>query len=113
MTNKDTGWTGGQRAFGTFAPGLVHHTDKVLFDEVWERPELSKRDRSLITVAALLAGGNIDQLNFHLPYARDNGVTEQELIEAITHLAFYTGWPKAMSAMTIAKQVFTPNQGDK
>jgi 4-carboxymuconolactone decarboxylase len=86
-------WTGGQQAFGDFAPGLVHYTDDVLFDEVWERPELSKRDRSLATVSALIATGNTDQLTFHLRYARDNGVTEDELVEAITHLAFYTGWP--------------------
>ena len=104
--NAATGWTGGQKAFGDFAPGLVHYTDKILFNEVWERPELSKRDRSLATVSALIAMGNSDQLNFHLPFARDNGVTEQELIETITHLAFYTGWPKAMSAMTVAKNVF-------
>lgn len=78
----------------------------MLFDEVWERPELSKRDRSLITVAALLAGGNVDQLRFHLPFAVQNGVTQEELVEALTHLAFYTGWPKAMSAMTIAKELF-------
>ncbi|AHK31664.1 carboxymuconolactone decarboxylase family protein [Rhodococcus opacus] len=71
---------------------------------------LSKRDRSLATVSALLAMGNIDQLNFHLPFARDNGVTEQELIETITHLAFYTGWPKAMSAMTVAKNAFTTEE---
>lgn len=102
------GWTGGQRAFGDFAPGLVHYTDRVLFDEVWERPELSKRDRSLVTVAALLAGGNTEQLNFHLDFARKNGLTKQELIEAITHLAFYAGWPKAMSAMAVAKKVFAP-----
>jgi 4-carboxymuconolactone decarboxylase len=88
----------------------LYYTDEVLFDEVWERPELSKRDRSLATVSALIAMGNVDQLNFHLPFARDNGVTEQELIEAITHLAFYTGWPKAMSAMTVAKNVFAPKQ---
>lgn len=107
MTDETTGWTGGQRAFGDFAPGLVHYTDRVLFDEVWERPELSKRDRSLITVAALLAGGNTEQLNFHLDFAKKNGATEQELIEAITHLAFYAGWPKAMSAMAVAKKLFT------
>ncbi|MEU1983161.1 carboxymuconolactone decarboxylase family protein [Nocardia sp. NPDC019395] len=101
-----TGWTGGQRAFGDFAPGLAHYTDKVLFDEVWEREGLSKRDRSLITVAALTAMGKTDQLTFHLDYARTNGVTETELKEAITHLAFYTGWPNGMSAMTVAKQVF-------
>lgn len=101
-----TGWTGGQQAFGDFAPGLVHYTDRVLFDEVWERPGLSKRDRSLATVSALVAAGQTDQLNFHLAFARDNGVTEQELVETITHLAFYTGWPRAMAAMTVAKTVF-------
>lgn len=101
-----TGWTGGQRAFGDFAPGLAHYTDKVLFDEVWEREGLTKRDRSLITVAALTAMGKADQLTFHLDYARQNGVTDTELKEAITHLAFYTGWPNGMSAMTVAKQVF-------
>ncbi|WP_348788886.1 carboxymuconolactone decarboxylase family protein [Leifsonia sp. NPDC080035] len=106
MTDKTTGWTGGQRAFGDFAPELVHYTDEVLFDEVWERPQLCKRDRSLITVAALLASGNTEQLSFHLAFAKQNGVTEQELIEAITHLAFYAGWPKAMSAMTVAKNLF-------
>jgi 4-carboxymuconolactone decarboxylase len=106
MTDETAGWTGGQRAFGDFAPGLVHYTDRVLFDEVWERPQLAKRDRSLLTVAALLAGGSTEQLNFHLAFAKQNGATEEELIEAITHLAFYAGWPKAMSAMTVAKSVF-------
>lgn len=100
-----TGWTGGQQAFGDFAPGLVHYTDQVLFDEVWERPGLSKRDRSLATVSALITAGQTEQLNFHLAFARDNGVTEQELVETITHLAFYTGWPRAMAAMTVAKTV--------
>jgi 4-carboxymuconolactone decarboxylase len=89
-----------------FAPALVGYTNEVLFGEVWERPELSPRDRSLITVASLVAGGNTEQLTFHLEYARKNGLTEEELIEAITHLAFYAGWPKAMSAMTVAKSVF-------
>ena len=106
VDSEKTGWAGGKKAFGDFAPGLVHYTDQVLFDEVWERPDLSKRDRSLATVAALIAMGNIDQLNFHLPFARDNEVTQQELIGTITHLAFYTGWPKAMSAMAVAKNVF-------
>jgi 4-carboxymuconolactone decarboxylase len=95
--------------FGDFAPALVDLTDTVLFGQVWERPELSPRDRSLITVAALLTGGNTEQLTFHLTYAKQNGLTEAELIEAITHLAFYAGWPKAMSAMTVAKQVFRGN----
>ncbi|MGW0248409.1 carboxymuconolactone decarboxylase family protein [Nocardia goodfellowii] len=107
MTQEhSSGWTGGQRAFGDFAPALAHYTDKVLFDEVWERDGLSKRDRSLITVAALTAMGKTDQLTFHLDYARRNGLTETELKEAITQLAFYTGWPNGMSAMTVAQQVF-------
>ena len=70
MSKESTGWTGGQRAFGDFRARLVHYTDRVLFDEVWERPGLFKRDRSLITVAALLAGGYTEQLNFHLEFAR-------------------------------------------
>lgn len=98
--------SGAEKMFGGFAPGLVRFTDDVLFGEVWKRPQLSPRDRSLITVAALTAGGNVEQLTFHLQYAKDNGATEEELIEAITHLAFYAGWPKAFSAMAVAKQVF-------
>ena len=94
------------RMLGDFAPALVGFTDDVLFGQVWERKELSPRDRSLVTVASLLTSGSTDQLVFHLGLAKQNGVTEQELIEAITHLAFYAGWPKAMSAMAVAKQVF-------
>lgn len=101
-----TGWTGGQRAVGDIAPALAHYTDKILFDEVWARPELSPRDRSLATVSALVALGATDQLSFHLRYARDNGVTEEELIEVITHLAFYTGWPRAMAAIGTARTAF-------
>ncbi len=98
--------SGAEKMFGDFAPGLVRFTDDVLFGEVWKRPQLSPRERSLITVAALTAGGDAEQLTFHLRFAKDNGATEQELIEAITHLAFYAGWPKAFSAMSIARQVF-------
>jgi 4-carboxymuconolactone decarboxylase len=101
--------SGAQKMFGDFAPALVHFTDDVLFGEAWKRPQLSQRDRSLITVAALTVGGNAEQLTFHLQDAKDNGTTEQELIEAITHLAFYAGWPKAMSAMAVAKHVFRPS----
>ena len=89
-----------------FAPKLVEITEKVLFGDVWERPQLSKRDRSLITCAALVATGKTEQMNFHFPRAIENGVTEEELIELITHLAFYTGWPSAMSAATRAKELF-------
>jgi 4-carboxymuconolactone decarboxylase len=97
---------GGRRSIGGIAPKLAELTDDVLFDDVWNRTELAARDRSLITVAALVAGGDADQLRFHLGRARENGVTETELIEAITHLAFYAGWPKAMTAVAVAKQAF-------
>src|SRR5436309_958733 len=92
--------------FGDFAPALVGFTDDVLFGQVWSRPQLAAKERSLVTVAARTAGGNTEQLVYHLGFARENGGTEEELIEAITHLAFYAGWPKAMSAMAVAKQVF-------
>src|SRR6201995_4424441 len=98
MTEKTSGPSGAKKAFGDFAPAFVGFTDDVLFGQVWTRPELSPKERSLITVAALTAGGNTEQLTFHLGLARQNGVTETELIEALTHLAFYSGWPKAMSA---------------
>ena len=100
-----------KKTFGDFSPKLVQLTDDVLFGDLWERAELAKRDRSLITVAALIAGGNTEQLAFHLKRAKENGVTEAELVEAITHLAFYCGWPKAMSAITVAKDVFKPKEG--
>ena len=96
-----------QQLIGSFAPKLVELTDRVLFDDVWERKELSPRDRSLITVAALIALNRPDQLRFHLGTAVENGVQEQELIESITHLAFYAGWPAAMSAVMVAKEVFS------
>jgi 4-carboxymuconolactone decarboxylase len=101
--------SGAQQLFGDFAPALVELTDNVLFGQVWERPQLSPKERSLVTVAALTTGGNTGQLGYHLGLAKQNGATEQELIEAITHLAFYAGWPKAMSAMAVAKQVFRGN----
>ena len=99
--------SGAEKMCGGFAPKLVQMTDDVLFGDGWERAELSKRDRSLITVAALVALNRPDQLRFHLPNAVKNGVKEQELIEVITHLAFYSGWPNAMSAMAVAKDIFS------
>ena len=90
---------------GDFAPKLVQLTEDVLFRDVWERKELSKRDRSLITVAALVALNRPDQLRFHLVRAVENGIKKEELVEAITHLAFYAGWPSAMTAMTLAKEL--------
>ena len=90
-------------SLGDLAPKLVDLTEDVLFGDVWERPQLSKRDRSLITCAALIATGKTEQMDFHFPNAIKNGVTRDELIEAITHLAFYAGWPNAMSAVDRAK----------
>lgn len=87
-------------------PKLIDITEKVLFGDVWERPELSKRDRSLITCAALVALQRPEQLRFHLRRALDNGVTQTELSELITHLAFYSGWPTAMTAAFVAKEIF-------
>ena len=98
--------TPAQKMIGDFAPKLVALTDDVLFGDVWERTELSPRDRSLITVASLISGGNTEQLRGHLARAKQNGLTETELKEVIIHLAFYAGWPKAMSAITIAREVF-------
>lgn len=95
-----------QRLVGDFAPKLAELTDEVLFGDVWERKELSKRDRSLVTVAALIANGNTEQLTGHLKRARENGLSETELAEVIIHLAFYAGWPRAMSAIRVAREVF-------
>lgn len=95
-----------QAAMGDFAPKLAEVTDNVLYADIWERPELSKRDRSLVTVAALIAMNRPDQLRSHLRMARQNGVTQAELIEAITHLAFYSGWPNAVTAIGVAREVF-------
>ena len=90
-----------------FAPKMFELTDDVLFGDVWERPELSKRDRSLITVAALVALNRQEQLKFHFNRALENGLTEEELIEAATHLAFYAGWPCAISSLTTAKELWS------
>jgi 4-carboxymuconolactone decarboxylase len=95
-----------QKLVGDFAPKLAQLTDDVLFGDVWERAELSPRDRSLVTVAALIANGNTEQLTGHLSRAKQNGLSETELAEMIIHLAFYAGWPRAMSAVKIAREVF-------
>jgi 4-carboxymuconolactone decarboxylase len=95
-----------QKLVGDFAPKLAKLTDDVLFGDVWERAELSKRDRSLVTVAALIANGNTEQLPGHLSRARQNGLSETELAEVLIHLAFYAGWPRAMSAVGVAREVF-------
>jgi 4-carboxymuconolactone decarboxylase len=90
-------------------PKLAEISDQLIYGEVWERPGLSKRDRSLIVVAALLAMGRERQLEGHLARALQNGVTKGEISELITHLAFYAGWPAAMTAALIAKDVFAKN----
>jgi 4-carboxymuconolactone decarboxylase len=104
---QDEAASAAEKLPGDFAPKLVQLTEDVLFADVWERAELSKRDRSLITVAALVALNRPEQLRFHLGRAVENGVRAEELIEAITHLAFYSGWPNAMTAMNIAKELFS------
>ena len=95
-----------------FAPKLIDLTENVLFGDLWERPQLSKRDRSLITCAALIATGKTEQMTFHFPNAIRNGVTQEELVELITHLAFYAGWPSAMSAAARAKELLTNKEGE-
>ncbi len=95
-----------RKRFGDFAPKLVDLTDDVVYGDIWERPGLSKRDRSLVTISALVALNRPDQIRFHLQRARDNGVALDEIIETITHLAFYAGWPCAVTAISIAKELF-------
>ena len=113
MTDQPKQLGGGRKMFGNFAPKLDELTDDMLFEDVWNRPELPARDRSLVTVAVLTAGGDTDQRGFHLGRAIENGVTQDELIEAITHVTLYAGWPKGMSAMGVAKQLFTDNNEGK
>jgi len=98
-----------QQLMGDIAPKLADLTDSVLFGDVWARPQLSRRDRSLVTVSALIAMNRPDQLRSHLALARQNGLTEEELVEAITHLAFYAGWPNAVAAVGVARDVFKKN----
>jgi 4-carboxymuconolactone decarboxylase len=92
--------------FGAVAPGIVQYTTDVLFRDLWLRPDLAPRDRSLVTVSALIASGQVAQLSGHLNLGMDNGLTRAEAAESITHLAFYAGWPNAFSALPVAKDVF-------
>jgi 4-carboxymuconolactone decarboxylase len=94
------------KQFGSVAPGVVQYTTELLFRDLWLRPDLAPRDRSLVTVSALIASGQLAQLGSHLTRAMDNGLTQQEAAEALTQLAFYAGWPSVFSAMPIAKEVF-------
>ena len=97
--------TAARKAFGDVAPKLAEITDTVLFGDVWKRSELSPRDRSLVTVTALIALYRTNELPFHMKRALDNGVTKDEIVEIITHMAFYSGWPTANTATGVAKQV--------
>lgn len=111
VVSAGTGAAGGQptaaqKLLGDIAPKLAELTDRVLYEDVWARPQLSQRDRSLITVAALIAMNRPDQLRSHLARARANGLSQEELVEVITHLAFYSGWPNAVTAVGVAREVF-------
>jgi len=98
--------TGVEQQFGAVAPGVVQYTTDVLFRDLWLRPDLAPRDRSLVTVSALIASGQVAQIPYHLNRAMDNGLTQAQAAEVITHLAFYVGWPSVFSALPVAKDVF-------
>ena len=99
-----------QEMIGDIAPKLTELTENLLFGDIWERPGVSKRDRSLITVATLVALNRTEQLPYHLRRALENGIKKDEIIELITHLAFYSGWPTAMSAVFVARDVFREDE---
>ena len=96
--------------FGAVFPGIVQYTTDILFRDLWLRPGLAPRDRSLVTVTALIADGQVAQMPYHLNRAMDNGLTQEQAGEVITHLAFYVGWPNAFSAMPVAKDVIEKRQ---
>jgi 4-carboxymuconolactone decarboxylase len=95
-----------EEQFGKVAPGIVQYTTDILFRDLWQRPDLAPRDRSLVTVSALIASGQVAQITYHLNRAMDNGLTQAQAAEVLTHLAFYAGWPNAMSALPVAKEIF-------
>ena len=95
-----------EQQFGKVAPGIVQYTTDVLFCDLWLRPDLAPRDRSLVTVSALIASGQVAQITYHLNRAMDNGLTQEQAGEVVTHLAFYAGWPNAFSALPVVKDVF-------
>ena len=103
--------TAGRDRLGDFAPKFAELNDDILFGQVWSREqELAPRTRSLITNSALISGGNFEQLPAHLRIGRQNGITQAEIAEVITHLAFYVGWPKSWSAFNLAKQIYTDKE---
>lgn len=95
-----------EQQFGSVAPGIVRYTTDVLFRDLWVRPDLAPRDRSLVTVSALIASGQVAQVTYHLNRAMDNGLTKEQAGEVVTHLAFYAGWPNSFSALPVIKDVF-------
>jgi len=95
-----------EQQFGSIAQGIVQYTTDVLFRDLWLRPDLAPRDRSLVTVSALIASGQVAQIAYHLNRAMDNGLTQTQAAEMVTHLAFYAGWPNAFSALPVLKDVF-------
>lgn len=100
--------TAGRDNLGNFAPKFAEINDDVLFGEIWAREDkLSAHDRSMITLAALISGGNFEQVVAHMKIGKENGITQEEMAEIITHLAFYVGWPKAWSAFKIAKEIWS------
>jgi 4-carboxymuconolactone decarboxylase len=96
--------------FGQVSPGLVQNTTDLLFRDLWLRPALAPRDRSLVTVSALIASGQVAQITYHLNRAMDNGLTQPQASEVVTHIAFYAGWPNAFSALPVVKEVFEKRQ---
>ena len=100
------GQTPMQRMMGDFTPEFVRLTDEVLFGQVWADPTLSPRDRSLVTITSLATAGNVEQLRAHLPMGLANGLTQDEVKAALTHVAFYAGWPRAVSSLTLAQELF-------
>jgi 4-carboxymuconolactone decarboxylase len=98
--------TNARKSFGDIAPHLAEITDKLLFGEVWDNAALSPRDRSLVTITSLISLYRTNEMSFHLKRAMDNGLTREEIVALITHLAFYAGWPPAMTALQIVRKVF-------
>ena len=96
--------------FGQVSPGLIQNTSDLLFRDLWLRPALAPRDRSLVTVSALIASSQVAQITYHLNRAMDNGLTQSEASELVTHIAFYAGWPNAFSALPVVKEVFEKRQ---
>lgn len=96
--------------FGQVSPGLVQNTTDLLFRDLWLRPALAPRDRSLVTVSALIASGQVAQIPYHLNRAMDNGLTQPQVSEVLTHIAFYAGWPNAFSALPVVKEIFEKRQ---